>query len=60
MSRWICIESSPTPLGAHQKGLDPSVCTLTIRTDHDINVISARAEEDGKDNYLNDEFVYSD
>ena len=44
-------------LGAHQKGLDPSVCTLAIRTDHDINAISARAEEDGKDDYLNDEFV---
>jgi len=25
----------------------------------DINAISARAEEDGKDDYLNDEFVYS-
>lgn len=33
--------------------------SLWAYTEHDINVISACAEEDGEDEYLNDEIIYS-
>jgi hypothetical protein len=47
----------PLQLSKHQN-LSLGRLVLWAYIEHDINAISARAEEDGEEDYLNDEIVY--